>query len=133
MLAESMPPGATLVIDDVHEVEDRPPVLAVLRALTGAVAPDALMVLISRRRLNLDLSRSVLTGEAGAVSGRELAFTSDEVGELLAAHRKDGSPDEIAEASGGWAAGIVFDALHGARPRPGSARTPSSSTSAPRC
>ena len=35
------PPGATLVIDDVHLVEDRPPVLAVLRALLDAVAPDA--------------------------------------------------------------------------------------------
>jgi hypothetical protein len=115
MLAESLGPGATLVIDDLHLIEERPSVLTVLRALTASVAPEALLVLVSRRLVHLDLSRSFLTGAAGAVSGRELAFNPREVGELLAAYEAPGSAEEIAETSGGWAAGIVFDARLGDR------------------
>ncbi|WP_217923043.1 BTAD domain-containing putative transcriptional regulator [Miltoncostaea oceani] len=119
LLAEDLPAGATLVIDDVHLVEDRPPVLAVLRALLDAVAPDALVVLVSRRLVHLDLSRSVLVGRSGTVSGRDLAFTTEEAGELLAARGVPASAEDVVAASGGWAAGIVFDALRGARPAPG--------------
>ncbi len=115
MLAESLPAGATLVIDDLHLVEHRPPVLAALRALVDAVAPDALVVLVARRMLHLDLSRAVLTGRAGGVSGHELAFTTDEVGALLAAHGVERPAEEVVAEAGGWAAGIVFDALRGVR------------------
>ncbi|MGE4031700.1 MAG: hypothetical protein AB7I08_15875, partial [Thermoleophilia bacterium] len=115
LIVESLPEGSCLVIDDLHLVEDRPPVLAVLRALVDAVAPGALVVLVSRRMVHLDLSRAQLTGSAGSVSGQELAFTEDEVGELLEARGVEASAAEVAATSGGWAAGIVFDALHGGR------------------
>ena len=121
MLAEALPPGASLVVDDLHTVEHRPPVLTVLRALVEAAAPDALVVLVSRRMMHLDLSRAVLRGRVGAVSGSELAFTTDEVGALLAAHGVDRPADEVAAGSGGWAAGIVFEALRGARADGGAA------------
>jgi ATP/maltotriose-dependent transcriptional regulator MalT len=124
MLAEALPDGATLVIDDLHQVEDRPPVLAVLRALTAAVAPGALVVLVSRRSIHAELSRAVLTGAAGSMPGGTLAFTSEEVGALLEAHDVDAEPAEVADASGGWAAGIVFDAVRGRRAAQGAADDP---------
>ncbi len=124
LLVEALPDGACLVIDDLHLVEDRPPVLAVLRALVDAVAPGALVVLVSRRMVHLDLSRAQLTGRAGTVSGRELAFTEDEVGELLEARGVEASAAEVTASSGGWAAGIVFDALNGARDTGGGADDP---------
>ena len=116
MLVEALPAGATVVIDDVHLVEDRPPVLAVLRALAAAVAEDALVILVSRRPVPVDMSRSLLTGDAGRVTGQDLAFTDDEVGALLDAHDVAAEPSQVARSSGGWAAGIVFDALRGGRP-----------------
>ncbi len=115
LMAERLPPGAALVIDDVHLVESRPPALAVLRALVDAVAPEALVVLVSRRLIHLDLSRSVLTGACGIVRGDDLSFTPGEAGELLAARGVEPAASAI-PASGGWAAGIVFDALRGTRP-----------------
>ena len=121
MLAEALPEGATLVIDDLHHIEDRPTVLAVLRALAATVAPGALVVLVSRRSIHAELSRSVLTGAAGRMPGGSLAFTSEEVGALLEAHDVDAEPAEVADASGGWAAGIVFDAVRGRRAAPGTA------------
>ncbi len=118
LLAEGMPAGSTLVIDDLHLVESRPPVLMVLRALVEAVAPDALLVLVSRRMVHLNLSREVLTGRAGVVSGEDLSFTTGEVEELLTARGVVATP-EVVSASGGWAAGIVFDALRGSGPPSG--------------
>ena len=115
ILAENLPAGATVVIDDLHHIEDRPSVLQVLRAFLDAVADGALVVLVSRRLAHLDLSRSMLTGRADTVSGGELAFTTDEIADLLAARGVAAAPDEVAASSGGWAAGIVFEAL---RPRP---------------
>lgn len=118
LLAEAMPAGSTLVIDDLHLVESRPPVLTVLRALLEAIAPDALVVLVSRRMVHLNLSREVLTGRSGVVSGEDLSFTTGEVEELLAARGVAATPEAVA-ASGGWAAGIVFDALRGSGPPSG--------------
>ena len=86
LLAERLPAGATLVIDDLHLIESRPPAQIVLQALLDAIAPDALVVLVSRRLVHLNLSRAILTGRSGMVSGDELSFTEPEVEELLTAH-----------------------------------------------
>jgi DNA-binding SARP family transcriptional activator len=118
LLAERLPAGATLVIDDLHLIESRPPAQTVLRALLEAIPPEALVVLVSRRLVHLNLSRAILTGRSGIVSGDELSFTDDEVGELLAAQGVEPSP-ELVSACGGWAAGIVFGALRASRPPSG--------------
>lgn len=112
-LAESLPAGSTLVIDDVHHVEVRAPALRVLRALIDALAPGALLVLVSRRLVHLDLARDILSGKVGVFPAGELAFREDEVAALLSARGAGGDPRAVAEASRGWAAGIVFDALRG--------------------
>lgn len=111
LLAEGLPPDATLVIDDLHLVESRPPAVTVLRALIEAIAPNTLVVLVSRRLVHLNLGRAVLTGHSEVISGDELSFTTGEVEQLLTARGVDASAEEVVSASGGWAAGIVFGAL----------------------
>jgi ATP/maltotriose-dependent transcriptional regulator MalT len=113
ILGEELPAGTTVVIDDLHHVEARAPVLRALRAFLDAASEDALIVLVSRRLLHVDLGRDVLAGRVGAVSEDELAFHADEVAALLEARGLAGDPEEVAASSGGWAAGIVFDAIRG--------------------
>ncbi len=117
-LVTALPEGAALVIDDVHLVEDRPPVLAVLRALVAAVPPGALLVLVARRPVPVDLGPPPPPGLAGRVTGQDLAFTPEEAGTFLDAHGVGAGPADGAPAPGGWAAGIVFEALRRARPGP---------------
>lgn len=119
ILGESLPADSTLVIDDLHHIDDRPQVLNALRTFAEAIPPGALAVLVSRRLTRLNLSRSVLTGRADAVSAADLAFTVDEIADLLAARGVPAEPGEVAESSGGWAAGIVFEAIRGPRAGPG--------------
>lgn len=110
-LAERLPAGSTLVLDDVHQVEVRAAALRVLRALVDALAPGALLVLVSRRLTHLDLARDILSGRVGILPEGELTFREDEIASLLAAHGVDADPRAVAEVSRGWAAGIVFDIL----------------------
>lgn len=119
ILAEGLPGDSTLVIDDLHHIDDRPQVLNALRAFVEAIPPGALAVLVSRRLTRLNLSRSMLTGRADAVSAAELAFTVDEIADLLATRGVVAEPGEVAASSGGWAAGIVFEAIRGPRTGPG--------------
>ncbi|MGE0248168.1 MAG: BTAD domain-containing putative transcriptional regulator [Thermoleophilia bacterium] len=113
ILGESLPAGATLVIDDLHHAEAHAPVLRALRAFLDAVPDSALVVLVSRRLIRLDFGRDALAGRVAGVSDEELAFRVDEVEALLRAHGLDVDARAVAESSGGWAAGIVFDALRG--------------------
>lgn len=119
LLGEGLPAGATVVLDDLHHVEARAPVLRALRAFLDAATEGALVVLVSRRLLHVDLGRDVLAGRVGRVTDDALAFRPDEVAELLEARGLAASPDEVASASGGWAAGIVFDAIRGGPPEGG--------------
>jgi DNA-binding SARP family transcriptional activator len=113
MLAERLPPGTTLVLDDLHVVAARPPVLAVLRAAVEALPEGVLLVLVSRRPVAPDLGRVALAGGLATVAGGDLLFTVDEVRELLDARGVEASAEEVSAATGGWAAGIVFDAVRG--------------------
>jgi|GEM_PF-1432713 len=116
VLAESLPGGTTVVVDDVHHVDERASVLRVLRAFLDAVPDDVLVVLLSRRLIHLDLSRHVLSGGVGAVSESELAFRAVEIDALLEARGLPGRGADLEASSGGWAAGIVFEALREGAP-----------------
>ncbi len=113
LLGEGLPVGATVVIDDLHHVEAQAPVLRALRAFLDAATDGALVVLVSRRLLHIDLTRDVLGGRVGTVSEDDLAFLPDEITALLAARGLSARASDIATSSGGWAAGIVFDAMRG--------------------
>lgn len=116
ILGEDLPPEATVVIDDLHHIERRASVLRVLRAFLDAVAEGALVVLASRRAVDVDVGRHVLADRSGAIDGRALAFRAGEVSDLLAAHGLPGVAEEIQASSAGWAAGIVFEAMRAERP-----------------
>lgn len=118
ILAESLPSGSTVVIDDLHHLEARASVLRVLRAFLDAVAPGVLVVLVSRRPVQLDLGRDVLAGRVGTIAEAELAFRIDEIAELLVGRGLSANAETIEASSGGWAAGIVFEALRGSQRGP---------------
>lgn len=113
LLGESLPAGATVVLDDLHHIEARAPVLRALRAFIDAAGDDALIVLVSRRSLRIQLDRDLLAGRVGTLPEEVLAFRPDEIAALLDARALGGRAAEVAASSGGWAAGIVFEALRG--------------------
>ncbi|MGD9571834.1 MAG: BTAD domain-containing putative transcriptional regulator [Thermoleophilia bacterium] len=111
LIGEGLPAGATVVLDDLHHIEARAPVLRALRAFLDAATPGALIVLVSRRPLDVHLGRDVLAGRVGVLPEDELAFRPDEIAALLEARGLGGRADDVAARSGGWAAGLVFEAL----------------------
>ena len=102
-----------MVLDDLHHLEPDAPALGALRAFLRSLPPDALAVLVSRRLPSVDLPQGVLTGRVEGLFDDELAFRLEETGALLAARRVSADPASVQQATGGWAAGIVFEALRG--------------------
>ena len=115
LLAERLGPGWTIVLDDLHHLEPDAPSLGPLRAFLRYLPADALAVLVSRRMPSVDFSQGLLTGQLSGVFDSELAFSLDETEALLEARAVGGDPRAVLLATGGWAAGIVFEALR----RPG--------------
>src|SRR5262249_25483489 len=70
-----------------------------------------LAVLVSRRLPSVDLPQEVLSGRLQGVFDDELAFRLDETEALLAARELGADAAAVQEATGGWAAGIVFEAM----------------------
>jgi ATP/maltotriose-dependent transcriptional regulator MalT/DNA-binding SARP family transcriptional activator len=113
LLAEQVGPGWTVVLDDLHHLEPDAPTLSALRAFLRYMPPSALAVLVSRRLPSVDLPQEVLSGRLRGLFDDELAFRLDETRELLAAREMTADAASVQEATGGWAAGIVFEALRG--------------------
>ena len=104
-------PGWTIVLDDLHHLEPDAPALGPLRAFLRYLPADALAVLVSRRMPSVDLFHGLLTDQLSGVFDDELAFSLDETQALLEAREVDVDPRAVHGATGGWAAGIVFEAL----------------------
>jgi len=102
-----------MVLDDLHHLEPDAPALAPLKAFLRYLPADSPTVLVSRRIPSVDLSQSLLTGQLSGVFDDELAFSLDETEALLEARSVGADPREVHVATGGWAAGIVFEALRG--------------------
>lgn len=108
-LAEQIPAGGVVVVDDVHNLAGRD-VREVLRAFVRHVPPAGRVLLAGRRLPALGLERDALAHRAGGVFDRDLAFTEQETARLLEARGVDGDPERLRRATGGWVAGLVFDA-----------------------
>ncbi len=119
LLAERLGQGWTIVIDDLHHLEPDAQALAPLRTFVRGLPTDALTVLVSRRIPNLDLSSQLLRGNLSGVFDAELAFDLDETHALLEARQAPGDAEDVWRATGGWAAGIVFEALRRPEGAPG--------------
>ncbi|MET8838439.1 AAA family ATPase, partial [Micromonospora sp. NPDC004540] len=102
-----------LVLDDLHRVTD-PAALTGLEFLLRHTEGRLRLVAGARSDPPLALHRWRLAGELTEVGPAELAFTPDEVADLLVAH---GVPlpaaavPRLADRTGGWPAGLRFAAL----------------------
>ncbi|MCW3814107.1 LuxR C-terminal-related transcriptional regulator [Micromonospora sp. DR5-3] len=102
-----------LVLDDLHRITD-PGALTGLEFLLRHTEGRLRLVVGARFDPPLALHRWRLAGELTEVGPDELAFTDDEVAELLVAH---GVPlpaaavPRLRERTGGWPAGLRFAAL----------------------
>ena len=100
-----------LVIDELERIADAPEALAVLAAVVR-YAPSALrIVMISRVEVEIALDSTAALGGAVTINESDLAFRTDEAAQALAfAGRSDMDPGHAVEVTGGWVAGVLFEA-----------------------
>ncbi|MEV6707118.1 AAA family ATPase, partial [Micromonospora wenchangensis] len=102
-----------LVLDDLHRVTD-PDVLTGLEFLLRHADGRLRLVGAGRTGLPPALHRLRLAGEPTEIGPDDLAFTTDEVADLLVAHGVPLPAAAVArlrERTGGWPAGLRFAAL----------------------
>ncbi|PWR08487.1 helix-turn-helix transcriptional regulator, partial [Micromonospora sicca] len=102
-----------LVLDDLHRVTD-PAALTGLEFLLRHAEQRLRLVVGARTDLPLALHRWRLAGELTEIGPDELAFTDEEVADLLVAHGvrlPAAALPRLAERTGGWPAGLRFAAL----------------------
>lgn len=100
-----------LVLDDVHELEPKSDSANFLAALCRHVPTRLRMVTASRQRLPFPVSRMRVAGDVSEVGGADLAFTVDEIEEVIA--KRLGREDqelakEIATMTAGWPVAVVL-------------------------
>lgn len=110
-------PPVVLVLDDLHVLTD-PVTLSGLDYLQRNAHPGLHLVVASRADPLLPLYRYRLTGDLAEIRARDLAFSAEETGLLMAHHGITLSEKAIADLTGrteGWVAGIRLAAisLHG--------------------
>lgn len=108
-----------MVIDDLEVLADAESAIAVLSSFARFLPEDARLVLIGRRDVALDLGSGAIGAVAGIGEG-QLAFTESEAAKALALA---GCPAvnavDALKATGGWVAGVLFEAWRSAEHVPG--------------
>ena len=99
-----------LVIDEAERLADSPRSVAVLDALLRYAPSQLRLAVASRRELPLDVPALQLRGRAGVIDEGDLALTEDEAADALSLLGADLSPEEAVAATGGWMAGVMFEA-----------------------
>ena len=121
-------PSAVLVIDDVHLLDENPPLVQSLSRFVQHLPAWLHVVLLSRRSPSLPIDRMRARGMLSEVHFAELRFSHDEATELLSQLSPALTPDEVevaAERVAGWAAGLQMSALAARAARAQSAHAPS--------
>ncbi|MGW3619840.1 LuxR C-terminal-related transcriptional regulator [Micromonospora arida] len=102
-----------LILDDLHRVAD-PAALTGLEFLLRHAGRRLRLVIGARAGLHLPLHRLRLAGELTEIGPDELAFTDDEVADLLTAHGAAlpaTAVHRLRERTGGWPAALRIAAL----------------------
>ncbi|MET7946512.1 LuxR C-terminal-related transcriptional regulator [Micromonospora sp. NPDC005324] len=102
-----------LIVDDLHRVAD-PAALTGLEFLLRHAGRRLRLVIGARAGLHLPLHRLRLAGELTEIGPDELAFTDDEVADLLTAHAAAlpaTAVRRLRERTGGWPAALRIAAL----------------------
>ena len=112
LLAEAVGKSPVLlVIDELERLAEAPEALAALGGLLRYAPPSMRIVLISRRELAVDMGNAATLGRVAAVGEGDLAFTTEEAARALAdVGRGEVDPIAAVEATGGWVAGVLFEA-----------------------
>jgi DNA-binding SARP family transcriptional activator len=104
-----------LVVDELERLAAAPEALGVLGAFVRYAPPGLRLVLVGRETVALELPSEAAIGGAAGIGESDLAFTTDEA---EAALETTGSLDIDAaaavEATGGWVAGVLFEAWRSA-------------------
>jgi DNA-binding SARP family transcriptional activator len=111
----------TLVIDELERIAEADAALETLSSFLRFAPSSLHVILISRRRLPLAFETSRHLGGIGQVGEQDLAFTVAEAADALERLGKTAvDAREAVEATGGWVAGVLFEAwrsdehVHGA-------------------
>lgn len=100
-----------LVLDGCERIAPAGETLGVVSALLRYAPSTLRTILISRRELLLDLDTRSALDSAAAMRPESLAFTVDETAAVLAAEgRAELDSATVVEATGGWVAGVLFEA-----------------------
>lgn len=100
-----------LVIDELERIAGAQDAIAVVSALVRCAPPAMRVLLISRLEVAIELDSPVALGGVAAISEADLAFCSNEAAQALElAGRRDIDPSHAVEVTGGWVAGVVFEA-----------------------
>ena len=112
VLAESLQGSDLLIVlDEVEWIADSKSCIDVLSIFLRYLPPDVDVVLISRSIIPLRLGSSRFSDGAGLIGEYDLAFTVDEAKQALTLRGQDASLAASAtEATGGWVAGVLFEA-----------------------
>lgn len=108
-ISEQIDDKIILVLDDYHHVDSNEPIAAGIDRLIQ-YAPDVLHILIATRSMpNLSVTRLRSKGLIGLVGRQELAFSQEELRQLLEqtdGHFDPDLIDRLFERTKGWATGI---------------------------
>ncbi|MFY1672474.1 LuxR C-terminal-related transcriptional regulator [Plantactinospora sp. WMMB334] len=107
------PRPATLILDDLHQVDD-PEVSSGLEFLLRHTAGRLRLVIGCRADPGLALHRWRLSGELTEIRAADLAFRPDEVADLFSAYGEPLPPEQthgLVSRTEGWPAGLRFAAL----------------------
>ena len=100
-----------LVVDEVERIADAPDALAVLSAVVRYAPPAMRVVLISRVEVPIELDSAAALGGSATITEADLAFRRSEAAHALElAGRRDIDPSHAVEVTGGWVAGVLFEA-----------------------
>lgn len=105
---------AVLVVDELERIASSPEALGVLAALVRYAPPGLRLILVSRQELALDLPSGAAIGGAAALGERDLAFTADEAAAALVTTGSTIDAADAVEVTGGWVAGVLFEAWRSA-------------------
>jgi DNA-binding SARP family transcriptional activator len=112
LLAEAVGDASVLlVIDELERIAGAPEALAVIAAVLRYAPAMMRVVLISRHEVAIDVGSAAALGGSAAITDAELAFRDAEAADALAlAGRADIDPTLAVEVTGGWVAGVLFEA-----------------------
>jgi DNA-binding SARP family transcriptional activator len=102
---------AILVLDEVERIADSSAALEVISSFVRYADPATRVLLVGRRRIELDAVSRIGYGAVGCLGEEQLAFDGDEAASALALRGiTETDAQSVVRATGGWVTGVLFEA-----------------------